>query len=184
MEWTRTNRIHTHPQEGAMSIVSVSAERDIAAPAGQVYGVIADYQNHHPRILPPAITDLVVEEGGVGAGTVIRYNARLGGRTRATRQRIEEPEPGRVLIERDLNRDYATTFTVTPSGSESTVRIESTWTGTGMQGFVERLIAPRLLRSLFEDELDRLDRYSREFMPHWDEGANLQPDKSTRSEPG
>src|SRR5207244_185934 len=37
-----------------MAELRVAAERTIEAPPDQVYGVLADYQQHHPRILPPA----------------------------------------------------------------------------------------------------------------------------------
>lgn len=47
-----------------MRTTTVSVERDIAAPADRVYRIIADYRHHHPHILPPGITDLVVEDGG------------------------------------------------------------------------------------------------------------------------
>lgn len=54
-----------------MGTVEASAERTIDAPAEQVYGYLAD-THHHPRFLPPAFSDFTVEEGGAGAGTVIR----------------------------------------------------------------------------------------------------------------
>lgn len=144
-----------------MPTVTASAERDIAAPADRVYRIIADYRNHHPHILPPAITNLIVEEGGIGAGTVIRFKVTTAGRTEDYHQRVEEPEPGRVLVERDLDRDTATTFTVTPAGAGAHVRIETTWTVSGIRGAIERLVAPRLLRRIYTDELDRLERYAR-----------------------
>jgi hypothetical protein len=148
--------------EGRMSTGHVSAEAAIAAPADRVYRILANYREHHTRILPPAFTDVVVEEGGIGAGTIIRFKLRAGGRTQEARQRVEEPEPGRVLLERDLDRDMTTTFTVTPDGNDCRVRIETVWTSSGLQGFMERLLAPRLLRPIYKDELARLDRYARE----------------------
>ena len=48
-----------------MKSVFVAVEREIAAPADVVYSIVADYMRHHPRILPPAISGLVVEEGGI-----------------------------------------------------------------------------------------------------------------------
>ena len=60
-----------------MSSISVSAEREIAAPAKRVYRILADYQQHHPRILPNAFSGFRVEEGGIGAGTVIRIDGEL-----------------------------------------------------------------------------------------------------------
>jgi hypothetical protein len=145
-----------------MTDISVSTESTVAAPAERVYRILADYERHHPHILPPAIHDLVVEEGGVGEGTVIRFQTTLGGRTQRYRARIGEPEPGKTLQEDDLERDLVTTFTVTPEGSESRVRIESMWSTPGLRGIVERLLAPRMLRAVYAEELLRLNRYAAE----------------------
>ena len=58
---------------------------------------------------------------------------------------------------------WVTTFTVTPGGDRCQVRIETTWQGArGIGGFFERLFAPRVLRRLYADELDRLERYAQE----------------------
>jgi uncharacterized protein YndB with AHSA1/START domain len=143
-------------------MIRVSADREIAAPADRVYRILADYQTHHPRILPPAFTTLVVEQGGIGEGTVIRFAIRLAGRTTRYHQRIREPEPGRVLVEADLDTDLTTTFTVTPTGSGCRVRMETSWTPHGLEGLFERLFAPRMLSSLYREQLHLLDRYARE----------------------
>jgi len=135
----------------------------VNAPADKVYGYIADMREHHPRFLPPAFSDFRVESGGVGAGTVTRYKLTAGGRTREYRMSVAEPEPGRVLTESDTGSSMVTTFTVTPEGGASRVEISSTWQGAGgIGGFFERTFAPRAVRSLYEDELTRLDAYARE----------------------
>ena len=42
------------------------------------------------------------------------------------------------------------------------MRIESRWQGAaGVGSFFERLFAPRVLRRIYADELERLDRYAR-----------------------
>lgn len=145
-----------------MSTIRVSAELTIAGPADQVYRILSNDREHHPRILPPAFSNFTVEKGGVGAGTVMRFSMTTAGRTRQARHRVEEPEPGRVLREIDLDRDLQTTFTVTPDGEGSRVRIDTAWTEEGPLGFVMRLLAPRILRPIYRDELARLDRYAQE----------------------
>lgn len=149
-----------------MAQVRVAAERSIGAPVERVYAYVADYREHHHRFLPPAFSDFHVEEGGVGARTVVRFRLSAGGRERTYRQRVEEPQPGRVLTESDLDSSSVTTFTVTPEGEHSRVQILTTWQGArGIGGFFERLFAPRVLRHLYADELERLDRYAQEREP-------------------
>jgi uncharacterized protein YndB with AHSA1/START domain len=144
-----------------MAELRIGAERAIDAPAGRVYGYIADYRQHHQHFLPPAFSNYRVEEGGVGAGTVIKFDLTVMGRVRKYHQRIEEPEPGRVITEGGA--DGTTSFTVTPEGGRCRVRIETTWEGKGgMLGSIERMVASRILMPLYNDELARLDRYARE----------------------
>ena len=145
-----------------MAELRVAVEREIAAPAERVYGYIADYREHHHRFLPPAFRDFRIEQGGVGAGTVVRFGVAVGGRVRTSRAEIAEPEPGRVLTESDREAGTVTTFTVTPDGDRCRVRIETTWHARGLRGLIERFLAPRFLCPLYADELDRLDRYARE----------------------
>jgi hypothetical protein len=52
---------------------------------------------------------------------------------------------------------------VTPRDGGSLVRIETVWQGAGgIGGFFERTFAPGVLRRLYSDELQRLDRYAGE----------------------
>jgi Polyketide cyclase / dehydrase and lipid transport len=145
-----------------MGTIQVSSEQEVGAPAEVVYSYLADMRNHHPRFLPPAFSNFEVESGGVGAGTIIKYTLTAGGRTRQYTSQVAEPEPGRVLTESDQNSSAVTTFTVTPRGDSSMVRIATTWQGAGgVGGFFERMFAPRVLRGIFADELQRLDAYAR-----------------------
>ena len=146
-----------------MATIHVSAERAVEAPADTVYGYLADMREHHPRFLPPAFSAFEVESGGVGDGTITRFRVTAGGRSRDYRMKVAEPEPGRVLSESDTGSTLVTTFTVTPEGATSRVRITTTWEGAGgIGGFFERLFAPRALRGIYTDELDRLNDYARQ----------------------
>jgi Polyketide cyclase / dehydrase and lipid transport len=98
----------------------------------------------------------------VGAGTVHRFQLNAGGRTRTYRMRVEELQPGRVLTESDTGSSLVTTWTVMPEGQRCRVRLDTRWQGAGgVGGVFERLFAPRVLRRIYEDELERLDRYAR-----------------------
>lgn len=145
-----------------MATILVSAERTVDAPADAVYGYIADMREHHPQFLPSAFSDFQVESGGVGEGTITRFTVTAGGRTRQYRMKVAEPEPGRVLTESDTGSSLVTTTTVTPQGGRSLVTISTTWQGAGgIGGFFERLFAPRAMRGIYTDELQRLDTYAR-----------------------
>lgn len=146
-----------------MARILVSAERSVDAPAETVYGYIADMREHHPHFLPPAFSDFRVESGGVGAGTVTRFTMTAGGRTREYHMKVAEPEPGRVLTESDANSSVVTTFTVSPQDGTALVQISTAWDGAhGIGGFFERMFAPRVMRGIFADQLNRLDAYARE----------------------
>jgi hypothetical protein len=144
-----------------MAQARVSAERIIPAPAADVYSLLADYREGHPSILPPAFSEFTVLEGGVGAGTRVRFRLSLGGRTRESEAVVAEPEPGRVLTETYRDQGAVTTFTVGPLADRSRLRIETTWQRQrGIAGLLERLVAPRLFARLYDEELDRIERWA------------------------
>ncbi len=142
--------------------ITVAAERTIDAPAAHLYELIRDFRQHHPNFLPSAFSDLRVEVGGIGAGTIHSFTMTLGGRTSAYRVRVGEPQPGRMLIESDASRRMLTTFTVDPEPFGRTrVRIHTRWYADGFAGLLERLVAPPLLARVYRQELRLLDRYAR-----------------------
>lgn len=144
-----------------MSRLQVSAERAISAPAGAVYALLADYRAGHPRILPPAFSDLTVLRGGTGSGTEIRFDMTLGGQRQIVEASVDEPEPGHVLTETYRERNAVTSFTVGPVGDQSRVRIETSWeTSRGPAGLIERLVMPRLFRRIYAQELDLIQRWA------------------------
>jgi uncharacterized protein YndB with AHSA1/START domain len=148
--------------EEGVTIIHVTAEREVGAPAESVYTYLSDMREHHPHFLPAAFSDFAVESGGVGAGTITRFKVHAGGRTREYRMQVSEPEPGRVLTESDLNSSLVTTFTVEPRGAGSLVKITTGWQGAGgIGGLFERLFAPGAMRRIYQDELERLDSYAR-----------------------
>src|SRR5215208_5156065 len=130
--------------------VVAQTERLVAASPQRVRAFLVDYQNNRPRILPAEyFRDYRVEQGGDGAGTVISY-----------RMRVEEPtEGGPILEERDTGSSLVTTWTLSPvgEGEQTMVSLTSRWEGaSGIGGFFERMFAPRALRRLYGEVLERL----------------------------
>ncbi|MEM7345695.1 MAG: SRPBCC family protein [Chloroflexota bacterium] len=132
----------------------------IQAPAKEVYHIIADYQDGHDKILPkPPFVSLEVEEGGIGAGTVIQVTMRVMGRLQTFGATITEPEPGRVLVETN-DTGYVTTFTVDPreTGQQAYVTIATEMPNQGgIGGLFERWLVPRMLRPVYVKELGKLE---------------------------
>jgi hypothetical protein len=140
----------------------ISASATLAAPPERIYGIIADYHDGHPSILPPQFTSMAVERGGVGEGTIIAFTMRLLGRTQRFRAAITEPEPGRILMETDLDTTGAvTTFIVDPgpAAGQSQVTITTNLiVRGGVLGRIERVLSRKLLRPIYVRELELLAR--------------------------
>ena len=135
---------------------TVEASAEIAAAVERVYGIVADYREGHPRIVPPSFfTGIEVEQGGYGAGTVIRVGVRIAGMRTSFRAAVTEPEPGRVLVETDLSGGPVSTFTFEPLGPGRTrVAISTLLQRRGKRiGFVERFLTIRFLRRVYAEEL-------------------------------
>lgn len=144
----------------------VTREIEVKAPADRIYAIIADFHNGHRRILPPEyFVSLEVERGGVGAGTIIRFQLCVLGSVREFRAAVSEPEPGRVLVETNLDSGATTTFIITPLDGQnaSRVAITSTFaTGRGVAGWLERFLATLFLRRVYAKELRLLSAVARE----------------------
>jgi hypothetical protein len=143
----------------ATYVVSATARLD--APARDVYDTIANYHTGHPRIVPKQFRNLTVEKGGVGAGTVINFEVTVLGRSTRFRAEVSEPEPGRVLVEKNVSgSDSVTTFVVEPGErpNESVVTINTEMTRRGgLSGAIEKFLTERVLRPMYAEELRLLE---------------------------
>jgi hypothetical protein len=132
----------------------------IDARPDEVYLILADYHNGHPQILPREyFRALSIEAGGRGTGTIFRVRVRIGMIERSYRMLVSEPEPGRVLVETDIESDLTTTFTITPVNEERQARVEiaTSWeTASGLGGLLEQVLTPPLLRRVYGKELRQL----------------------------
>src|SRR5450755_223967 len=151
-----------------MGQIKVKADSVLDAPSADVYATIADYRQGHPAILPQEnFYDLQVEHGGYGDGTIIRFKTKILGVVRDMYQRVSELEPGRVLVEQDIDipQKLATTFTVTPldNGKRSHVEISTTLNASpGLTGIAERIIISLVNPSIYRKEMKKRAAVARE----------------------
>ncbi|HEU0027328.1 MAG TPA: SRPBCC family protein [Ktedonobacterales bacterium] len=144
------------------------AEATLDARPETVWDILTDYREGHPNITPPqAFSDFQVESGGKGAGTVMRFTFRIAGTKRHMRQIVSAPEPGRVLVESDIDGPTRTAFTLTPvdGGRQTRVLITTDQAASrGVAGAIERLLSPLVaptMRRLYWEELSRLEALAR-----------------------
>ncbi len=144
-----------------MAPFTISETKTVAASPDILYAILADYEYGHPYILPtPPFVDLAVEQGGSGAGTIIRFRMRVLGQTHTLRAVVSEPEPGRVLVETNDNGSV-TTFTVDPHGTGAQVTIATTFPGhTGPLGALESWFMRRMLVPVYGREIDMLAAFA------------------------
>ena len=149
-----------------MGTYQVSVSALVKAPAEQVYAILADYRHGHPYILPKSyFPSLEVEEGGVGAGTRIRFQMRAFGKTQTAQAVVTEPEQGRVLVETIPLSGIVTTFTVSPSGdgqqAETTISTQLK-APQGLLAPLERFMTKMFLQRVYRQELQLLDAFAQE----------------------
>ena len=154
-----------------MRQIYVKADAVLDARPQDVYAAIADYRHGHPNIVPKeSFFDLQVEQGGYGAGTVHSFKFKALGAVKTFRQRVSEPEPGRVLVEQDIDtpQNTTTTFTVIPveDGQKAHVEISTTMNpGAGLTGVIERMVVPMINRRVYRKELKLLEAFARRGAP-------------------
>jgi hypothetical protein len=146
-----------------MDTFKVEVSDVIEARPEEIYAVISDYHIGHPAILPkPYFTELTVEKGGQGAGSVVWTKMKVMGQTYTYHQVVTEPEPGRVLVETDMDTGQFSTFTLDPldGGKRTKVTISAVFPAKpGFVGFMEKLMNPPVSRRIFRKELVQLADY-------------------------
>jgi hypothetical protein len=135
----------------------------VQAPPARVYGILADYRDGHPRIVPPKyFTWMDVDAGGVGEGTAIRFGMRILGSSHTLRATITEPEPGRVLVETYPDTGVVTTFLVEPvPPAAARVEIRTRLSSKrGLMPAIERFVSRRVLPGIYAAELERIAEHA------------------------
>ena len=90
------------------------------------------------------------------------FKSRVLGVEQSFHQRVSEPEPGRVLVEQDIDsvQNVTTTFRVIPveQGQKSHVEISTMINASpGLKGFVERVVLSIFNPKIYRKELKLLE---------------------------
>ena len=138
--------------------LSIALERTLDAPMQRVWAVLRDYAQARPRILTEHFADYVIHQGGVGLGTVIGFELRIGRRRGSYLVAVEEPTPGRQLRERDRSSALLTTWTLTPAGEgeRTLLHLAVDLRHPELNGLWARTRARRALRRTYGRLLERL----------------------------
>lgn len=152
-----------------MNTLHISVADTINGRAADIYNTLADYHIGHPAVLPkPYFAQLVVKEGGQGAGTRTRVDMEVLGVKKSLHHVISEPEPGRVLMETDEETGLTTVFTIDPVGdgtqSHLTIASDIAVRG-GVLGAVEKMITAPITRRIFAEEIKNIEAYVSELVP-------------------
>ncbi len=146
-----------------MSALHVEASKVVDAPAERIYAVLVDYRVSHPAILPKQyFKSIRVEQGGIGAGTVVATDMEVYGAKFSYRLTVTEPQPGRVLAEADKAAGIATQFILEPigEGKQTKLTIASDMqTSSGIRGWLERMMNPTVMRKIYNEELQLIAEY-------------------------
>lgn len=149
-----------------MSMFQVRVSAVVEATPEEVYAVFSDYEIAHRAILPkPYFAEMVILEGGQGAGTVIDVQMNVFGNKKTYHLTVTEPKPGRLLVETDYTTGEVTHFRMEPLPGErrTEVTIESKFKGSdGLAGKIEGLITTPITRYIFKKELANLAAYLKE----------------------
>ena len=146
-----------------MSTIKTEVSGVIAASPEEIYAVLSDYDEGHHAILPERyFTELKVERGGQGDGTVFVVQMDVMGARRTYRMTVSEPVPGRVLKESDQEAGVETTFTLNPLEGAQKTRVTiatEARASAGLAGLLERWFNPGITRRIYREELQLLEAY-------------------------
>lgn len=141
-----------------MGQVKAGSSIDVAADPQRTLAAITDYTEVRPKILSAHYRDYKVVEGGQGDGTVAEWTLQATEK-RVRNIRAQVSVADLVVTEKDAKSTLVNTWTVIPSGSGSTVQLETTWQGAGgISGIFEGIFAPLGLRKIQAEVLANLKR--------------------------
>jgi hypothetical protein len=145
-----------------MSTVHAEYSEVLNARPQDVYELLVDYVESHPKILPPQFREIKVLKGGRGAGTVFTTTVKVMGTTQTFTMDVTEPEPGRLLVETDKAQGVTTSFKIEPADAGRKTRLTiatDSAASLGFAGFMEKLMTPPVQRRIYKQEMKLIANY-------------------------
>jgi len=139
-------------------LIKAESSAKIHTPSQTLYQFIADYKYGHPSILPEKhFSDFAVEKGGYGKDTVVCFRFTLAGNSRKMRVIVDEPIPGKLITETELETGILTSFLFEPVGDDMTIlKITSEWKKEGFMGLIEKIFVPIMMKKVFEKQFENI----------------------------
>lgn len=144
---------------------TVETDSVIHAAAKDVYAVLADYNNGHPKIMPPQYCEglNVLKGSGVGENSRIEAHFNIYGQRETLVMDVSEPEPGRILQEIDTKATNITRFIVDPI-DQATCRVTlqtkiMKQTGIPPGPTLDMWLKSFVLKQIFTEELKLLNDF-------------------------
>lgn len=146
-----------------MKQVTSSESSVIPASPEVVYKILADYHVAHPAILPkPYFSNLDIETGGIGLGTVFRLEMNVFGNKEIFKMKVIEATESVRIVEKDEIKQVLTTFDLSPEegGQHCLLNITTTAPASpGLKGWLEGWMNPPITRMIFRKQLRLLAEY-------------------------
>lgn len=140
-----------------MPSIRVDAISSIPLPIQLVRTCLLDIHEGLPRLLPPAIQDYAIVDGGNGGDAIVTCTLATRGRTRHFWFRIAEPIAYKTITAYDHDSHLTVSWHMRAEGESTEVQIEAFWTEPDSTlDFLVTLWAQIKVRGYLRHMLDRI----------------------------
>jgi hypothetical protein len=141
--------------------VRATVELPIAMDGRHVFMILADFVDHHWRILPSACTGFEVLSGGYGEGTEVTFMLGLYRLKHLCIIRYSEPIRGKVLTGFESRSRSLVTWRVRDVSHNCLVQLEITaHVPDNLSIITSRVLLPFQLRRMLKQTLTNLETYA------------------------
>lgn len=134
-------------------------ERMVDAARDQIFEAIANFQEHHHRLLPDRCVNFRVLAGGFGLGTEYAFDLVQRHAVTSHHFRVSEPIRGKVVTSFDTATRSLITWRIRELSRGCRVQIEIVWpTRNGWRWLAyDRFLRVYMFRKMLKQEMDKLE---------------------------